>query len=49
MQPTDAPDSITGGEKVKASFVREDSSKVRKIKLEAMGMTFEGKKQQSYI
>jgi cytochrome c len=45
MQPTEAPDSFTDGEKVKAFFVRDDSGKVSKIKLEAMGMTFEGKKQ----
>ncbi|MFN8354203.1 MAG: ThuA domain-containing protein [Spirosomataceae bacterium] len=45
VKPTDTPDKYDADGKAIIIFVRDDSGKVSKIKLEAMGMGFEGKKE----
>ncbi|RFS18617.1 ThuA domain-containing protein [Emticicia sp. C21] len=45
LEPSGTPDSFINGTQSKASFIRDASGKVSKIKVEAMGSTFEGKKQ----
>ncbi len=45
IKPVDGPDTFGDGEKIKLKFLRDADQKVNKVKLEAMGMSFDGKKQ----
>ena len=45
LTPTGTPDKFDADGKAMIYFTRDESAKVSKIKLDAMGMTFEGKKE----
>jgi cytochrome c len=45
INPTDTPDKYDADGKATLYFVRDESKKVTSIKMQAMGFTFEGKKQ----
>ena len=45
ITPTDTPDKYDAGGKAIIYFVRDDAQKVVNMKMEAMGFTFEGKKE----
>jgi cytochrome c len=45
VSPTDTPDKFDADGKATVYFIRDEAAKVSKIKLEAMGMVFEGKKE----
>lgn len=45
VKPTGTPDKFDADGKATIVFVRDDTGKVAKIKLDAMGMSFEGKKE----
>jgi len=45
LTPTSTPDKYDAGGKALLTFIRDDAQKVTSVKMEAMGFTFDGKKE----